>query len=287
MRFFFKSRQFKIIVAALAAVILLSITTLIIKGFTTPQNNLFGSVIAPIQNAAAAVNNGINNLKTRLSDNSKLLKENEELKKQIALLTEDLLDYEDSVKENEFYKNYLEIKDDHTDFRFEPAMKIAADSTDIYGGFTINKGTLNGISLHDPVITYDGLVGYISEVGLSYSKVTTILSPELSVGAYDKRTRDVGAICGQLSFAEKGQTRLFNITRNCTITVGDYIVTSGGGIFPEGLIIGSVEAVEQEDSTASLYAVITPAAELDTITDLMVITYFSGQGNVSDMAEVN
>ncbi len=285
MRFFFRSRQFKIIAAALAAVILLSLTTLLIKGFVTPQNNLIGTIIAPIQNAAASITQGIDNLKTRFSDNSKLLKENEELKKQVAALTEDLLDYEDSVKENDFYKNYLEIKDEHTDFRFEPAMKIAADSTDPYGSFTINKGKLGGVSLHDPVITDDGLVGYISEVGLSYAKVTTILSPELSVGAYDKRTRDVGAVSGQLAFAEKGQTRLFNITRNCTITVGDYIVTSGGGIFPEGLIIGSVEAVEQEDATAALYAVITPAAELDTISDLMVITYFTGQGTVSDMAE--
>ena len=71
------------------------------------------------------------------------------------------------MEQNEFYKNYLEIKDDHKDFKFTPATLISRDREDPYKGFVINKGSVNGISAHDPVITEEGLVGYIGEVGLT------------------------------------------------------------------------------------------------------------------------
>lgn len=284
MRFFFRSRQFKILITVVAVIVSVSVATVVISGFVAPQNNIVGSLLTPIQQAITSVSNTINNFNQKLSSNNKLMLENQQLKEQIADLTEDLMDYEESKKENDFYKDYLEIKDANKDFQFENAMLVSKDSKDPYGSFTINKGSLNGISQHDPVITGEGLVGYISEVGLSYAKVTTIFDPELSLGAYDKRTRDVGAVSGTLSLADKGCTKFYNLTRNCTVTVGDYIVSSGGGIFPEGLIIGTVHSVNQEKQNTSLYAVVKPTVDFEDLSDMMVITYFSGQGSIVDKA---
>lgn len=284
MRFFFRSRQFKIIAAVLAVLIAVSAVCVAVKGFVSPQTNVLGSLFSPIQSVAANISESIKSLRERMSDNNKLMLENEKLKEEIAELTEQLLEYEDLEKENEHLKDYLEIKDKHKDFQLAPAMMIALDSIDPYGGFTINCGKLDGVALHDPVITEEGLVGYISEVGLSFSKVTTILSPELNIGAYDKRTRDVGAVSGTISLAANNQTKLYNLTRNCSVTVGDYIVSSGGGIFPEGLLIGTVESVNQEKHNASLYASLSPAVDFENINEVMVITYFSGQGTISDIA---
>lgn len=284
MRFFFRSRQFKIIAAVLAVIIAISAVAVAIKGFVTPQTNILGSLFAPIQKLSASISESIEVYKKRTADNNELMLENEKLKDKLSEATDKLLEYEDLEKENSYLKDYLGIKDEHKDFQFAPAMMIAIDSIDPYGGFTINCGKLDGVSLHDPVITDEGLVGYISEVGLSFSKVTTILSPELTVGAYDKRTRDVGAVSGSLEFSEDGNTKLFNLTRNCSVTVGDYIVTSGGGIFPEGLLIGTVESVDQEKHNASLYATLSTAVDFENLSELMVITYFSGQGTISDIA---
>lgn len=127
------------------------------------------------------------------------------------------------MEQNEFYKNYLEIKDDHKDFKFTPATLISRDREDPYKGFVINKGSVNGISAHDPVITEEGLVGYIGEVGLTSSKVVTILSAALSAGALDNRTNDSGVVFRYNRACQKGlRTKFFNLSRSCNIAVGDY-----------------------------------------------------------------
>ena len=118
---------------------------------------------------------------------------------------------------------------------------VSRDATDVYGTFIIDKGTMQGVAYLDPVITEDGLVGYVSQVGPVSSKVTTILSPATDVGAVDKRTGDGGVLGGDQELAQTGYTKLSYLQRNCDVTVGDLIVTSGlGCIYPKNLIIGEV-----------------------------------------------
>ena len=64
------------------------------------------------------------------------------------------------------------------------------------------------------------------------------------------------------------------------MAVGDYIVTSGEGIFPEGLLIGSVKSIGSEKYNTSIFATVEPFADLDDIRDVMVITDFEGQGGL-------
>ena len=67
------------------------------------------------------------------------------------------------------------------------------------------------------------------------------------------------------------------------MTVGDLIVTSGlGGIYPKNLIIGEVTEIRAESQDISLFAVVQPAAEVESCTNVYVITYFEGQGAVVD-----
>ena len=179
------------------------------------------------------------------------------------------------------YEKYYGMKEQHADYVMEPAMLIARNAEDPYGSFTINKGSLQGIALHDPVITEAGLVGYISEVNPSFCKVTTVLDSNISIGGMDRRTQDAGVISGKLDLAESGKTRLNQLLRSSGVATGDYIVTSGGGVFPEGLVIGTIDSVHNESYHTALYAVVTPAVDFSELRDMMVITYFSGQGSTA------
>ena len=176
---------------------------------------------------------------------------------------------------------YLEIKENNPDFIFAPAAVISRDNSDPYGSFTINRGSLSDISVYDPVITDAGLVGYITEVGTITAKVTTILSPDLTLGALDSRTGDSGIISGRLRLAEDGMCRFGNLSRSCSVAIGDYIVTSGEGIFPEGLLVGSITSIGADEYNTSIYADITPFVELSEIRNVMVITDFEGQGGIN------
>lgn len=279
MKFFLRSRQFKIFLAVVAAILALSITAGIIGSSMSPQANLVGAVTAPFVKLGTSVKNAIKDANDRWNKGSVLLEENKQLRDEVASLREQLVDYHSAVADNEFYKDYLKLKDENPDFEFCPAMIISTDPDDIYGGFTLDVGTHQGASLYAPVITSEGLVGYITEIGLTTCKVTTILSPSLTCGAYDSRTNDAGAVSGNSTDIKDQCTRLFNLPRTCSVAVGDVIVTSGNGVFPEKLVIGTISKVKSDPITSSLFAVITPSVDFENLRNVMVITSFDGRGN--------
>ncbi len=272
-------------VTVVSIILVISIVLTAIGGISSPLSNLVGSISAPIQSFFTGIGNDINDFFKKLNDAETIMLKNEELKADINDLNSQLIDYEKIKEENEFYKKYLEIKDNNPNFEFEPAGLISKNADDPYGSFLINKGSLNGVSLYDPVITDEGLVGYIGEVAASYSKVVTVLDPSLSCGAYDSRTKDVGVIEGNLELAKQNKGRIKNLSRTSSVAIGDMIVTAGGGVFPEGLLIGRLETLHREDYSTGVYGVISPAVEFENIKNVMVITYFSGQGNVIKSGE--
>lgn len=280
MRFFFKSRKFKIIVAVTAIVVSLAVLARIAGGIIAPQASVFGAVAAPFQKMFTDISNYFEDLGHKFSDNEALILENAELQDQINSLNEKIADYEQIQAENEFYKNYLEIKEANPDFKFADATIISRDMTDEYQSFTIDVGTLDGIEAYDPVITDAGLVGYISEAGVTTSKVRTLLNPAISVGALDSRTGDAGVISGTLEMAGSGRTKMINIQRSSSVAVGDYVVTSGSGVFPSGLLIGKIKNVSQEKHNTALYAELEPFVNIAEIRKVMVITDFSGKSSI-------
>lgn len=277
MRFFFRSRKFKIISAVTAVILSLTLIAWIAGGIFAPQSSLSGVISSPFQRIATSISNGFKDFTQKFRDNETLIVEKSELQDEINRLNEQIADYEKIKAENEFYKNYLEIKDAHPDFQFESAVIISRDSNDEYGAFTIDTGSVDGIQVHDPVITDAGLVGYVSSVGLTTSKVTTILDPNISVGAIDSRTSDAGIIGGNLTLTSGGKTRMYNIRRTSSVAIGDYVVTSGSGVFPKGLLIGKISNISQEEFKTSLYAEIEPFVNVREIRQVMVITDFSGK----------
>ncbi len=280
MRFFFRSKQFKIILTCLLSLIAISIIFSIIGKNISPQSNIVGTITAPIRSVATTVSHAFSDFFKALSGGNEIMLQNTELESEINELREKLADYEKISADNEFYKKYLEIKDQNKDFKFAGATLISRDNSDPYKSFVINKGSTDGISAHDPVITEAGLVGFVSEVGLTTSKVTTILSPDLSLGALDNRTNDSGIITGSLEISENGNTTFKNLSHSCNVAVGDYVVTSGEGVFPDGLLIGAIETIANDQYNTSIYATVKPFVDIDSIRDMMVITEFEGQGSI-------
>ncbi len=281
MRFFFRSQKFKIILTVTCVVLILALITAIVGSAFSPQNGILGGATASITEFFNNISYGIDSFFEKFEENTDIMEENLALKQKINELTSDLMDFEKAKQENEMYEKYYGIKEHNTDYVMEPAMLISRNADDPYGSFNINKGSLQGLAINDPVITDAGLVGYISEVNPSYSKVTTILDTAISCGGLDMRTRDAGIISGELSLAEQGKTRLNNLLRSSAVTTGDYIVTSGGGVFPEGLVIGTVDSIHNESYNTALYGIVTPIVDFNELRDVMVITYFTGQGNAT------
>ncbi|MBQ2001611.1 MAG: rod shape-determining protein MreC, partial [Clostridia bacterium] len=260
MRAFLRSVRFKVLAIILAVLVVLLVVFSALGGWTSPLSSVASSVVTPVQQGFNSTWEYITNLFSAPSRIRELELENAELREQIAELTEAKTEYETALVENEFYKDYLGLKEDHEDFEFCAAKVVSIDPVDAYGAFSINMGSLNGISPYDPVITAEGLVGYVKSVSLTSSTVVTVLDPTVKAGAYDTRTDDSGIVVGSAKLAKNGQCRMNDLTRDCTVAIGDSIVTSGGGgIFPEGLMVGTVNTMGQDVGDIMYYAVIDPA----------------------------
>jgi rod shape-determining protein MreC len=215
-----------------------------------------------------------------------LLEENKVLKKESADLRTQLVDYYDIKEENARLWKYYKIKKENADYEIMPASVIRRDASQDFYSFSIDVGTSNGVHNQDPVITDQGLIGFISSANAVSSKVTTILSPDLQAGAYDKRTEDSGIVGGSALYADDNKTTLTKIDANAKIKKGDIITTSGiGGIYPENLIVGKVTDINYDKYDATKYAVVTPYENIKKVTDVVVLTDFKNKGEIKRISE--
>ena len=211
---------------------------------------------------------------------SEISQENEQLREENRKLIEQMVDYENYKHENESLKEQLGIQEENPQWETMTASVIGRDPSDQFYSFTIDKGTLDGVSYQDPVITADGLVGIVSEVGPVFAKVTTILDVRLNVACQDVRTQDVATISGDIEMAQQGKCKMSLIPRESGIVKGDIVQTAGtSGLYPQGIVVGRVSDVGFEPQGTMMYAVVEPANDIKSIKDVVIITSFKGQGS--------
>ena len=276
---FFKSRKFKVLIALFIMLIALMLRASWTGGLSPAIEQVAGAVVAPFQKLSSTISDGVSGFFRRYARADEVAQENEALRSEINELRAQLVNYEEYKHENEELRKYLDIeyKEEHPDFEMTPAAVGARDPDSRFYSFTIDKGSLDGVAPYDPVVCADGLVGRVKEVGLTYSKVITILDVEIDVGAYDARTRDIGIVNGSVALAADGRCIMNYLPRESGAAQGDLVVTSGGNLYPKGLVIGKIARLDNAPGNISLYAEIEPTADIRNLTDVMVITSFNGQ----------
>ena len=274
----FRSTGTKILVAVLFLMLGLMLYTSNTGSSLTAK--LFGHVAIPMQRVSTMVaNNAATVAQASGKSKAELEAENEQLRRQVAEMNKKLVNYYTYQQENAQLRKFLEMKNENQDFKPVAAAVVGRDPNNIFGQFTIDQGTQSGISQNDPVVTENGVVGWVSSASATYSKVTTLLSPETKISAVDKVTREAGVVGCDLPSADANTVRLQYLSAGAKVAAGDIVVTNGiGGVFPRNLIVGTVKAVKHSTSDISLYAEVTPAVNVKEVRDVMVITSFLGKG---------
>jgi len=275
---FYKAPRFRILMVVGGLLFSFLLRAIYTGGIMPFLSSAGGLLMMPLSSLSASVGSSFQERFGPFLSAGKVEEENRALRAEVQDLKEQLIDYEAVKMENEQFRELLEIKERNSDFIFEPATVVGRTPDDWFGSFTIDVGTYHGVSLRCPVITSQGLVGIVSEVGHGYSKVQTILDASVNIGGVDIQTLDTGIISGTLPLAQEDRCKLGFLPRESGATPGDTIVTSGtGGLLPRGLIIGEIDEVEMETNGLSLYAVVTPAADIKGAKQVFVITDFGGK----------
>jgi len=177
---------------------------------------------------------------------------------------------------------YRDIKEKNTDLTMLGASVIAKDPLDLFSGFSVDLGELDGVSIGDPVITGDGLVGWVSKVYNTTASVTTIFSPETHIGATSKDKNETGIIESDIKLSDKGLVKLSYLKTDTALTNGDIITTTGlSGKFPKNIVIGKVVSIEQNSIDVSKYAHIEPYMNISELSEVFIVTDFYGKGEIS------
>ena len=274
-RFLEKRGLWLLLAIAVVAVTLAAMS--ILSSTASPLGNLVGVITSPFRSAAQSVADWYNEKQDYFADNRALRAANEELKRQIAEMQADVRDAETAVEENERYREMLGLREKHRSFELESARVLNRSRSNWTSSLTLNCGTDYGIAVGDCVITerYE-LVGVVSEAGYNWCTVLTVIDTDSSLGARVFRTGDVGLAQGDFALMGQGLLELSYLpNEGSQLLPGDLVLSSGlGGYYPADLTIGSVREVRTDDSGAASYAVVQPAADLETLTQVFVVKDF-------------
>jgi rod shape-determining protein MreC len=243
---------------------------------SSPLANVAGVVSSPFRTAYTSVAGWFNDKQDYYRDTRALEAENKDLKSRIAKMEEEVRQAQSDSDENKRLRKLLNLREKQRDFSLEPAAVIAHSDSNWTSSLTLNCGTNRGIAVNDCVVTEDQyLVGVVSEAGVNWCTVLTVLDTDTSLGAKVFRTDDIGVAEGDFDLMDQGKLKLSYLPADCSLLNGDLIVTSGlGGYYPSGLVIGSVDEVKLDDSGTTQYAVLSPSADISNLTEVFVIKSF-------------
>lgn len=278
---FYKSKFF-IICVAVAVLLVLIPSALSIFGYTDIVRSGLKTVAKPFEWCGAKLSGAISGFVSVFTEYDELKAENEELKAQLEALQSQ--EHENSViqAENDWLKTYLNIKGAHPELEICDAMIVSRQSGNYATVLTLNRGTAHGIKKNSPVITADGVFGHVSEVGIDWCKVVSIVETASAVSAYTDRGGAVGVVEGDSLLREDGICQMIHIDASSDIKVGDKVYTGGNGkIYPAGLLIGTVTSIEADEYTRTLKAYVDPAVDFSDISStnrVMIITGYTTEG---------
>lgn len=263
--------KFLITVIILSVIIVGTSCFISLLGYSSYVRNIFGFIISPFQEFAVTVNEKIDSLYESKKEYEELKQKNEELESQLREANENLHKAKTDSEENKWLKEYLNIKDTHTDFSFCDAKVTAEDK----GIFTLNKGSIDGAEPGMAVINEYGLVGKITEVGSNFSKMSIITHTSFSAGVLIEECGDNGVLSGDFSLYEQGLAVISYLPSNTNAKVGDRIITSGlGSTFPEGLVIGEITQLIHDEYQREVKAYVKPCVSAENINKVMIITAY-------------
>ena len=221
MKDFFDTWKFKILVAV--AVFLVGIMAYAGANgrLTAAPQELLSVILTPVQRVTAALSGGLGSVWEKYASIDEVMDKNNQLEAENAELRQQMVDYDRIKAENEAYKALANIQDSNSEATYVSGFVIGRDPLDEFGGFTLDKGTVDGVEVNDTVISDKGyLVGIVTEADATSCKVMTILHPSFNAAGVVSRTRENGILNGNTDYAGGGLCTLTDLERTSETQMG-------------------------------------------------------------------
>lgn len=245
------------------------------SGLSVPER-VMQTVMTPIKTLFTSITSQAEQYYSYLFRYEALAAENAQLKATIAQM-EDVARKADAItRENERLRTALELQAAHEDYVMVDAYIIGWSITDYTSTFTINRGTDAGIFANQVAVTANGeVVGLVTQVGKNFAVVKTVLDSTLEISATIASSGYNGMVSGGYVDGAETLLRMDYLPTSSIIRNKDQVVTSGSTVYPRGLILGNVVDAGFEETGVAKFALLDPAAEINSLEQVFIITQFT------------
>ena len=265
--------KFFVICLCVALVVAIVPSTFAVMGYTSLSKNIVGTLTVPFRWTFTKIADGFEGWAMYFRSIDAVREENERLKEENQSLKDRLDRAELTELENERLREYLQMKNKYPSMSFADGMIISHSGGNYMTTFTVNRGTLHGVGRDMAVVTPHGIVGKVTDVGLNWCMVSTLIEDGMSIGVSIPRSGETGILSGDYSMRYEGVCKIGMLDENADVKVGDAVYSSGvGSIYPADLKIGTVTAVSLDEFSRTLVATVTPSVNLTDLRWVMIIT---------------
>ena len=232
-----------------------------------PQSIIL-EIISPVTGAFTHLSDGASSITRDYFELVHVREENAHLRDQLAKVKSDQARLAELEVENSHLAELVALKD-ALGTNAIAANVIGSDANGISRTLVLSSGSDNGLHPGMAVLANQGVVGKIIAVSPNASRVLLIDDHNSALDGFDQRSRARGIVAGMvddgviLKYADRSQD----------IRAGDTIVTSGlDGIFPRGLLVGTIQSVHREGPGLFLGVRIAPAVDFHELEQVLILT---------------
>ncbi|HKM03878.1 MAG TPA: rod shape-determining protein MreC [Lachnospiraceae bacterium] len=239
-----------------------------------PLNNIVGAVVVPFQEGVSEVGTWLSDRSEELGQLKDVLKENQDLMLELNELKIENTQLQQDKYELNNLRELYKMDAQYSEYKKVGARIIARDTGNWFYSFLINKGKDDGILIDMNVIAEGGLVGRVSKVGNTWSKVTSIIDDNSNVSGMILATADNLIVSGDLELMVDGLIRFEQLVDSKErVSVGDKIVTSNiSDKYLPGILIGYVSKINIDSNNLSKSGYVTPAVDFEHLEEVLIIT---------------
>ncbi|GAA0487076.1 rod shape-determining protein MreC [Alkalibacterium sp. s-m-22] len=274
----------KMIVLLISVILFVSLISISLRtGDNTPfLQQAANDITAVLGRVFIRPANAVTRIFESVNDLQNTYEENQRLKIEIDKIYERQAEINVLRDENQRLGEELELQSSLTDYRTISGTVISRNPDNWVDQIVVDRGSQDGVAVGMPVMSSNGLIGRISEVNPTSSKVVLLTNIDQTANQVSSEIiMEEEIVYGLISGYDSSSDRLVmsQITSTIEIEEGELITTSGlGGVIPRGLVIGEVEEVTMDAHGLAQQVFVNPAADFENIRFVTIINRLAESG---------
>ena len=263
------SKNFVIIIVVVVALAMtvISISVLGDRSTSYGSDKYVITLFSPFQKMVSGTLGFLEHIWCNYFDLVSVSRENERLKRDLAIAQNKLMDARETELANIRLRNLLSFQKT-TNLSMLASEVIAKDPSAMSKTVMIDKGKDDGLKVGLPVVLPEGIVGQIMEVAGRYAKVLLVTDANSAVDALVQKSRARGVVKGSTF----GDCRLVYMLRKHEVHQNDILISSGlDGVYPKGLRLGYVHSVRKKNAGIFQEVTVRPFVDFEKLEEVLVI----------------